>query len=234
MFNDSKNNLQNWSFQPLRCTGCGKEQCEVRGSFLLVSVLFVMPPTCQRHGCLCLSWFSVIPTAAWLWKVLMNLKANEGRRQQQAASVCQHFWPELEDAASVSHNGFPSGRRLDGWPCPEALRPQGRVIMTICVAHTDSQSRGSCCLPLWDMIAMQVASANMQLLCLFQKPILVLFLSVKTQILYFRYWFDNSENPDLNAPSLFILIKSWFSSADECGGVWIKKKAGLSFFMYTD
>lgn len=68
--------------------------------------------------------------------------------------------------------------------------------MTICVRYTHRAVR-ICCLSLWYMISIQWASAKTQILYLLLKLILVLFLSCKTEILYFSNCFGNSENPDL-------------------------------------
>lgn len=74
--------------------------------------------------------------------------------------------------------------------------------MTICVCYTHRAVR-ICCLSLWHRISIQWASAKTQILYLLLKLIFVLFLSSKTEILYFSDWLDNSEIPDLEC-NLFV------------------------------
>ena len=74
--------------------------------------------------------------------------------------------------------------------------------MTICVRYTHRAVR-ICCLSLWYMISIQWASVKTQILCLLPKLIFVLFLSSKTEMLYFSDWLDNSEIPELEC-NLFV------------------------------
>ena len=86
-----------------------------------------------------------------------------------------------------------------------------------------------CCLSLWYMISIQWASAKTQILYLLLSLIFVLFISSKTETLYFRDWFDNSEIPDLEG-SLFVYYSEEFIfiGADECDVV-LKKQAAPFF-----
>lgn len=108
------------------------------------------------------------------------------REETTTSSLClQTFLPGAGGLGQYVSGWFLLGKEA-GWlalPKGAGSPGQGNYDNLCRTRSCRSWSCRSCCLSLWDMIAVQVASANTQLLCLFQNPILVLFLSFKTQII---------------------------------------------------